>query len=273
MDPTESSTHSIALTLDDHETAVWDNGAEGVPMLLLHALGLDHRFWRAVYPTLAGLGRVIAYDLRGHGRAADAPLTKSIEHLAEDARKLLDHLELTQVDVYGASYGGAIAQHLALAAPDRVRSLALISTAAWFPRQELERRAIDSEQHGMEAQIPSALMRWFLLETIALNPWEVRYARNQIRKARVPNWAAAWRALAKFDLRGQTATVHQPVLVLSGKQDKSSTPDMMAETAAAYGNAELRTLDPGTHMAVLEQPAGVTAELKAFRTRLAADPA
>jgi 3-oxoadipate enol-lactonase len=239
-------------------------------MLLLHALGLDHRFWRAVYPTLTGLGRVIAYDLRGHGRAQDAPPTMSIEQLAGDASELLDRLGVPQVDVFGASYGGAIAQHLVLAAPKRVRSLALIATATWFPQDELEQRAANAEQHGMEAQISSSLMRWFLPETIALNPWEVRYARRHIRTAKVANWAAAWRALAKFDVRGRTAAVHQPVLVLSGRQDQSATPEMMAETAAAYSNAELRTLDPGTHMAVMEQPAAAAAELAGFRARLTA---
>jgi 3-oxoadipate enol-lactonase len=257
------------IKLRDHVTAVRDTHTQGVPMLLLHSLGLDHRFWRALYPALASLGRVIAYDIRGHGRAQDAPLTVSVEQLAQDARELLDRLEIPQADVFGSSYGGAIAQHLALAAPERVRSLALIATATWFPKQELEQRAIDAEQRGMEAQISSSLFRWFLPETIALNPWEVRYARRRVRSASVPNWAAAWRALADFDVRDRTAAIHQPVLVLSGMQDKSATPDMMAQSAAAYKNAELRTLDPGTHMAVLEQPTAVAIELTAFRNSVA----
>lgn len=268
MDQTTKRTATKTVKLHDHESSLRDSQGEGVPMLLIHALGLDHRFWRAVYPTLAGLGRVLAYDLRGHGRAQDAPLTVSMEQLAQDARELLDRLGIPQADVFGASYGGAVAQHLALAAPDRVRSLALIATATWFPRQELEQRAIDAEEHGMEAQIPSSLMRWFLPETIALNPWEVRYARRRVRTAKVSNWAAAWRALAKFDVRKRAEAINQPTLVLSGMQDKSSTPEMMAETAAAYARGELRRLVPGTHMAVMEQPEAVAMELKAFRTRV-----
>src|ERR1700712_1412399 len=114
MNETVRSRIRNIVSLRDHETTVIDNHSEGVPMLLLHALGLDHRFWRAVYPTIAGLGRVIAYDLRGHGRAQDAPLTMSMEQLAEDALEVLDRLRVPQADLVGASYGGAIAQHLAL---------------------------------------------------------------------------------------------------------------------------------------------------------------
>lgn len=253
------------VELADHETAVVDTGGDGVPMLLVHALGLDHRFWRAVLPALAGVGRVIAYDLRGHGRAQDAPLTVSLEQLAEDARVLLDRLGIARADVFGASYGGATAQHLTLAVPERVRSLSLIATATWFPKQELEQRALAAEQQGMEAQVPSSLMRWFLPETIASNPWEVRYARRRIRTARVANWAAAWRALAQFDIRQQTGAVRQRVLVLSGAQDQSSKPEMMDVTAAAYPNSELQRLHPGTHMAVMEEPAAVVSALQAFR--------
>src|ERR1700712_528778 len=107
MDSATKDSRRKVVRLPDHVTMVLDSGSDddldGVPMLLLHSLGLDHRFWRAVSPALAGLGRVIAYDLRGHGRAQDAPLTVSMEQLAEDAVNLLDRLRVKQVDVFGAS--------------------------------------------------------------------------------------------------------------------------------------------------------------------------
>ena len=81
-----------------------------VPMLLIHALDMDHRFWRSVFPKLAARGRVVAYDIRGHGRARGAPLTTDLDQLAGDIAWLLDQLEAPLVDVYGVSYGGAIAQ-------------------------------------------------------------------------------------------------------------------------------------------------------------------
>jgi hypothetical protein len=83
------------IQVGDHTTMIWDScgkglAQEGVPMVLIHALDMDHRFWREVFPALATRGRTIAYDMRGHGRARGAPLTKSLEQLAADLAHLLD---------------------------------------------------------------------------------------------------------------------------------------------------------------------------------------
>lgn len=103
------ATTEMIVHRDDHDTVVWDRHTDGPPILLIHALSLDHRMWRKVYSQLAKVGRVIAYDLRGHGRARRAPRTMSLDHLAADTRLLLDALGIEQADVYGASYGGAVA--------------------------------------------------------------------------------------------------------------------------------------------------------------------
>jgi 3-oxoadipate enol-lactonase len=70
------------VSVGDHETAVSDTGGDGVPLLLLHSLGLDRRFWRPATARLPAGLRIIAYDLRGHGQARGAPLTTGLEQLA-----------------------------------------------------------------------------------------------------------------------------------------------------------------------------------------------
>ena len=251
--------------LGDHDTIVWDNHGDGPPIVLLHALSLDHRMWRDVYPHLAAVGRVITYDLRGHGRARGAPKATSLDQLANDTQMLLDILEIEQADVYGASYGGAIAQHIALNYPERVRSLAIIATFSKAPQALLEGRAEAAERDGMEAQVGVSLMRWFFPATIAQNGWAVRYARECIRHARVEDWAAAWRTMARLDVFDKLGQLQMPTLVTGGKNDLSTTPDVMLEIARAIPNATYKLIDPGTHMMILEQPAALSAELVAFR--------
>ncbi len=76
--------------------------------------------------TLVAAGRrVIAYDNRGHGRSGKLydPAAYGAPSMAEDGRRLLDHLGIARVDVLGYSMGARIATFLALAHPDRVRSL------------------------------------------------------------------------------------------------------------------------------------------------------
>jgi len=68
---------------------------------------------------------VIAYDNRGHGRSGKLydPAAYGAPLMAEDGRRLLDHLGIARADVLGYSMGARIATFLALAHPDRVRSL------------------------------------------------------------------------------------------------------------------------------------------------------
>jgi pimeloyl-ACP methyl ester carboxylesterase len=103
----------------------------GDPVLLVHGFASTHGVnW--VGPswtkTLARAGyRVIAFDNRGHGRSTKFydPADYDTPKMAEDARGLLDHLGIWQADVMGYSMGARIAAYLALAHPDRVRSLLL----------------------------------------------------------------------------------------------------------------------------------------------------
>ncbi len=103
----------------------------GEPILLVHGFASTHAVnW--VFPqwvkTLTEAGRrVIAFDVRGHGRSEKFydPSAYSLTRLAEDARALLDHLDIEAADVMGYSMGAKITAFLAAAHPRRVRSAVL----------------------------------------------------------------------------------------------------------------------------------------------------
>jgi len=103
----------------------------GEPILLIHGFASNHGvnwFFPQWVKTLTEAGRrVIALDNRGHGRSEKLydPSAYAIKNMAEDARALLDHLEIRTADVMGYSMGAQIALFLAEAYPDRVRSLIL----------------------------------------------------------------------------------------------------------------------------------------------------
>lgn len=113
---------------DGVEIAYIDQGA-GDPVLLIHGFASNARVnwvdtgW-VTFLTSGGY-RVIALDNRGHGQSAKLyrPEDYGAPLMAEDARRLLDHLTIPRADVMGYSMGARISAFLALNHPARVRSL------------------------------------------------------------------------------------------------------------------------------------------------------
>ncbi len=101
----------------------------GDPVLLIHGFGSNHAVnWVSTMwvKTLTHAGfRVIALDNRGHGQSDKLydPAAYTPTIMAEDARRLLDHLGIDRADAMGYSMGARIGANLALGHPERVRSL------------------------------------------------------------------------------------------------------------------------------------------------------
>ena len=107
----------------------------GVPVVLMHMMGTDCRYWQSVFDTLTQRYQVVGYDARGFGRS-DLPTTVPYTH-ADDLKALLDYLGITRAHLMGNSLGGITAIDFALAYPDATHSLILIGHkvqgAEWQP--------------------------------------------------------------------------------------------------------------------------------------------
>lgn len=92
-------------------------GPPGAPaVLLLHGLGGNALHWEEFAPLLADRYRVVAPDLRGHGRSGDGPF--SWDALLDDVARVLDHLGVSNPAVVGHSLGGGVAALWAHRHPD-----------------------------------------------------------------------------------------------------------------------------------------------------------
>ncbi|MCA8926618.1 MAG: alpha/beta hydrolase [Alphaproteobacteria bacterium] len=122
-DPIERRFQGSAATLAYFE---WE-GTDGAPTLLLaHATGFHARVWDRLVRELPADWRVLAVDLRGHGRSSkDGPFDRW-EYYGQDLVELADHLALEGVLASGHSMGGWAVCYAALERPRAFRRLVLI---------------------------------------------------------------------------------------------------------------------------------------------------
>ncbi|MFI9047561.1 alpha/beta fold hydrolase [Streptomyces sp. NPDC053427] len=106
---TEKWTEGTCVTGDGAALAVRDFGGEGPAVLLLHGAGRTLVDWESIAPLLAAGHRVVAMDLRGHGRSEDGAVPWTFEVAVEDVATVLRAYGIPDAVVVGHSMGGMIA--------------------------------------------------------------------------------------------------------------------------------------------------------------------
>lgn len=128
MSPTRSTTVDSRLrSVGGLQIAMRVQG-EGDPLLLINGMTRPIQSWEPFTKELSGR-TVVSFDAPGVGDSPTPVLPLSMSALAALAVAVLDAAGLVEADVLGFSHGGAVAQQLAIDAPDRVRRLVLVSTS------------------------------------------------------------------------------------------------------------------------------------------------
>jgi 3-oxoadipate enol-lactonase len=223
-------------------------------LLFLHPVGLDRH--AVEWLDLPG---AVAATLPGHGERARARPGLTLDDMADEVAGWTDG----PLDVVGASLGGMVALHLALAHPDRVRSMLLACTTARGDAETMRRRALDTEERGSAGMVESTLRRWFTPELLAVRPEPepLAYARRRLLDTPAGVLADTWRAIGGHDVLDRLGEITAPVTCLAGTRDESTPLPVMR--ALAVGLARSRLVEaPVPHMAFLERPAEFTAAVR-----------
>lgn len=130
----------------------------GTPVILLHGYtGTVDRQWMAngVFAELAQDNRVIAFDLRGHGKS-EKPRDPTAygEEMARDAVRLLDHLQISRAHIVGYSLGAIVAARMVSLAPERMISAAFIGRHPQRPLSPKEVEEMDASVRELEGNMP-----------------------------------------------------------------------------------------------------------------------
>ena len=236
-------------------------------LTLAHPLGADLTVWDDLVPKLTDHFRVLRYDSRGHGRSDITPGPYAIAQLAADATALLSSLEIPYTHFVGISMGGAVAQQVALDAPERIASLTLIDTTAGYDDADAKlflARAAQARSHGMKELAQGTLERWLGERFRKRHPETAERIRALVAGADPEGFAAACEALASFDVRARLAEIEAPTLVLVGENDPSTPPAVARRIADGIAGARLEIVPDAAHLSIVEQKQFVTNALATF---------
>lgn len=192
----------------------YQTAGEGPPVLLIHGFASNARvnWWDTGWvKTLTEAGRrVITFDHRGHGASEKLydPALYPAAEMAEDARRLLDHLEIAQADVMGYSMGARVSAFLAIAHPARVRRAVFAGLAS---------RMITGVG-GAEA-IAAALEAPTRNDGLDINARAFRIFAEQT-KSDLKALAACIRSSREKITVEELASIRVPVLVVAGEKDE-----------------------------------------------------
>jgi pimeloyl-ACP methyl ester carboxylesterase len=230
----------------------------GDPALLLHGLGGDHTIWDYQVPTLAKTYRVLAPDLRGHGRS---PLPTGARYTFEefegDVRKLLDDRKTGAVHLVGLSGGGLLALRLLLDDPSRVRSVALFGAMGHMDNHT---RAVGQNwAETLRDEGPAAYSRRLAMDLFAPDWLEghmdlaERIAKSQ--EERNPQGVVQWAlAMKDYDVRSRLGRIRTPTLILHGLDDNVVDPSHARLLRQAIPGSEVRLFPNTGHLIPIERP-------------------
>ena len=231
---------------------------EGPPILLLHGVGLSHATWNEVVRSLARDFRVLAPDLRGHGKSPSPDgSTFSFSELEGDVLRLLDAKQVDSVYVVGHSGGALLALRLALDHPTRVRGLVMISGAAYtdsHTRAIAQRWTDTYEKEGADAYGLRLLKDLYYPDWIEAHLDFADQVRAAVRHQDLGP-ARRWsQAMSKFDEKARVPTITIPTLIVQAMDDQVVDASHGRILRQSIPGAQIRILAETGHMVPLERP-------------------
>lgn len=252
-----------AVQLSTPSRASWrltDAGAiDAPPVLLLHALALDHRMWARVAALLEDEARLIAPDLPGHGCDCGAAPVTNLPDAADALCELLDFMDVDRVAVAGVGFGAKLATELAANHPDRVESLCLFSLGARSaPAETPHVPAVrsDDPKTFLDASFPAI--------DIAANTSAVAYARRCYGSFPSGPRLAARRAAALCDVAERLEKVQVRTICVAGGEDPLTSVAAVRAVAEQAPDRELSIIPDARRLIPLSHPAASAAAIRSL---------
>ncbi len=238
----------------------------GRPLLLLIGLAGSIELWEPLRQRLDGF-ETIAFDAPGTGGSGTQLLPVTIGQLTRLTDRLAQVLGFRRLDVLGLSFGGLVAQELALARPERVRRLVLTNTnfgVGSIPGLRAAWQLIRTH--------PRAFASPAFLSEVAPSIFGGRFARTQVggnwlqpvRTATTLGWVWQLWAASLYSSLLRLHRIRQHTLVLAGDDDPLVPLVNARLLAACIPAARLQIIEGGGHMMLFDSSAEIAPHVERF---------
>ena len=238
--------------------------AAAPPLVLVHALGADHRFWDEAVDDLSRDFHCVTPDLQAAGLTPVPPSPADAERHAADLAEMVYERELGRVVLAGCALGGMVAAIFAARTPDLCAGLVMTNPGLRNQdavKEMLRARTDEVRQHGMQVLLPGATEKSF-----QEMPRDARYERFVERYAAQDpeGYASSVLGFLDIDIRPCLPLLKCPVLLIPGGKDILMPPEGAAEIAERVPQAEIVPFDDVAHFIPYQAPERFAGELRRF---------
>ena len=251
----------------------------GAPLVLLHGFTGSAASWSPLIDEFAGLGRIVAIDIIGHGAstAPEDPAHYAFEQALRDLKEITGRLGIARAAWLGYSMGGRLALGMAVDHPEKVTSLILESATAGIQHEKERIERAEADQ-ALARRIEAVGIERFVDEWEGLPIWEsqrvlpdevLRFQREIRLRNRTVGLANSLRGMGQgaqpsyWDRLGE---IDLPVLLTAGALDRKFA-GIAGQMGIRIAGAELSVVPDAGHAVHLERPREFLGEVRAFLAR------
>lgn len=233
---------------------------QGPAVLLIHGLAGDHNAWNTAIGELSNRFRIIAPDTRGAGKSTqiDEPIT--IKDMASDFLEFLEKIGVEKAHVVGRSMGGCTAQEMALAAPHRVASIAMLASCGKCDEAQL--RSMRNMREALmwtgswADHARHSVMNFVSTKFLCENPDRVRQVEAIISSEQRLHACYVQQNLAvcAHDALDRLHQIKCPVLIAHGGRDPLGSPVGTQWMIDRIPHAQVELFKDSSHFFFMEEP-------------------
>jgi 3-oxoadipate enol-lactonase len=260
--------------IDDIQLSYDDVGI-GPAVVLIHGYPFNRSLWNEQVEALSSRYRVVTPDLRGFGETDSSEGPATMNRMAQDVAKLMDHVDIDQAVIGGLSMGGYVALAFCKQFPSRVRALVLADTRPQADTEEAKQtrrqQAEKALAEGMAGIADGMLPKLLTPETVSKRPEIVKRVRDMMLKTKPQGAASALLGMAEREDQSEfISTISVPTMIVVGREDAITPVADSEKMQSKIAPSHLVVIENAGHVSNLEQTEKFNYALLRFLQRVSA---